>query len=258
MIKLFLTLVFVFLPFVCFGGGLSDFFGSTCTWYNSTFTSNGNFTVPSGVTEVYVDMCASGGGGAGFSDASGAGGGQGGGFCYDFKVSVVPGEIISVTIGSGGAGGAIGESGEQGGNSTFGDYITTVGGLGGTCGDGGGVFGGDAGETGVGEKGGDAYVSSGSLVANTLIVFGACGGGGTGAELSGGDGGATFPFGYLGGSGATGSGSGGGGGGAGLFGPGGDCNGSPPSANSGAGGGGVTAQEGKAGASGKCVIRWCK
>ena len=75
--------------------------------YETTFTSSGTFTVPSGVTQVSA-VCIGGGGGAsgspGTSNFGGAGGG-GGGLAYG-TFTVTPGESLSISVGSGGAGGS--------------------------------------------------------------------------------------------------------------------------------------------------------
>ncbi|MBP2655186.1 MAG: hypothetical protein H6Q73_2755 [Firmicutes bacterium] len=99
----------------------------------SMFTSSGTFTVPTGVTTVYVSAISGGGGGgggciAGSTSVQGAGGGGGGAgqFIICTPKTVVSGETITVTIGSGGAGGAStstvgsnGSAGSSGGNTVI-------------------------------------------------------------------------------------------------------------------------------------------
>jgi hypothetical protein len=78
------------------------------------FTSSGSFTVPYGITGIYVSGTAGGGGGGGGAGApantSCAGGGGGGGGTGEFilrkKITVTPGQIYDVTIGSAGTGGS--------------------------------------------------------------------------------------------------------------------------------------------------------
>jgi hypothetical protein len=82
------------------------------------FTSSGTFTVPSGVTTVYVTGCGGGGGGL---DSWGSGGGAGA-WCMKVPVTVTPGGTISVTVGSGGS------VNNNGGASSFGSHITLGGG----------------------------------------------------------------------------------------------------------------------------------
>lgn len=108
-----------------------------------TFTSNGTFTVPAGVTTVWVT--AVGGGGSGSTGSSttdpsdrGHGGGAGG-MAYRTPISVTPGTNIPVTVGTGGVEvnvctGNSGYmfSGNSGTGSSFGSYITVGGGGAGT------------------------------------------------------------------------------------------------------------------------------
>jgi len=81
---------------------MSDLYGKSRVNY-FYFTSTGLFTVPSGITAI--DFClVAGGGGAGLNNNSneGGGGGGGGGVIWGINVSVIPGELIGFTIGSGG------------------------------------------------------------------------------------------------------------------------------------------------------------
>ena len=71
-----------------------------------SFTTAGasSFTVPEGVHHLLVTACgAGGGGGGGYYGTAGQGGG-GGGYTYKKPVAVNSGDVISVTIGTGGAG----------------------------------------------------------------------------------------------------------------------------------------------------------
>ena len=117
---------------------LNDMLESVMVHKNSqTFTSSGNFTVPNGVTVIFVTAIASGGGG---------GGGGGGTNSSDYEASL----------------------GENGGNASptlIGDYLTIPGGEGGAGGSGsrysyvpgqGNVsFGGNGGNGGFGAIGGN-------------------------------------------------------------------------------------------------------
>ena len=111
------------------------------------FTSPGTFTVPAGVTKVWVSMSGGGGGGSSgkkYSDGStyiDGGGGGGAHAVLAEEVTVTPGENIAVTIGTGGAGGSGitvvpngtgSDHGGDGGTSLFGGYISTPGGKGNT------------------------------------------------------------------------------------------------------------------------------
>ena len=93
------------------------------------FYTSGTYTVPAGVTTVYVSGC---GGGAGGSHFYGGGGGES---VIRKAISVTPGQSITVTIGSGGAGkptsaGTISSfySGTNGGDTSFGSYLKLSGG----------------------------------------------------------------------------------------------------------------------------------
>ena len=106
------------------------------------FTSNGTFTVPAGVTKIWVTACGAGGGGGGCLYSSDAeytvydgNGGNGGAAVKRQPFSVTPGQSIAITIG---AGGAIGSNssgtptaGSTGGSTVVGSLITLPGGYGG-------------------------------------------------------------------------------------------------------------------------------
>ena len=97
------------------------------------FTTSGTFTVPTGVTSVYVTMCGGGGGGGGGDGGSWVGAGGGGGGSYVNKqLTVTPGTGYTITIGAGGAGGARNANGSAGGSTSFGALLTAGGGGGGT------------------------------------------------------------------------------------------------------------------------------
>lgn len=134
-----------------------------------TFTSTGNFIVPSNVTSVAVKVQgAGGGGGGGYS----AGGGGGGGYAVG-TFAVVAGSQYSVTIGSGGAGGmssnAFSTSGSAGTMTMFGSLVSCTGGSGGRFsssnplgGSGGTCSGGSTNTTGGGGKNADAWNTAGT------------------------------------------------------------------------------------------------
>lgn len=99
-------------------------------WVTSSTTT---FTVPAGVTRLWVEVFGGGGGGAGGpSDGGGGAGGVGMGF-----VNVTPGQIITATVGAGGSGGAGSfnssppGNGTIGNSSSFGGIVCTGGGPGG-------------------------------------------------------------------------------------------------------------------------------
>ncbi|EOE6222518.1 tail fiber protein [Salmonella enterica] len=74
------------------------------------FTANGTFTVPDGVTQVFVEMLGGGGGGGGAVTDGGFAGASGGsgGTCGSTNISIVPvtpGGKYAVIVGAGGVGG---------------------------------------------------------------------------------------------------------------------------------------------------------
>ena len=137
-----------------------------------TPSTQGNWTVPAGISTVRLKVW--GGGGAGGSGFSGAGGGGGGGgYCEGF-VPVSPGQTYFVTVGNGGIG-----SGTPGGTSKFGTSISATGGTAGANGASGVGAAGGAGGTGAGglivqagQLGGTAFLFNGGMTG-----FGGGGGG---------------------------------------------------------------------------------
>lgn len=96
------------------------------------FTASGRFTVPVGVTSVYVTLSGAGGGG-GSGKTNGGGGGGAGQFISKYLIAgLSAGGTVEITVGTGGSGGVSGTSGGTGGVSSFGAYISAVGGGGGT------------------------------------------------------------------------------------------------------------------------------
>ena len=149
-----------------------------------TFTSNGTFSVPSGVTAVNVLVVA--GGGAGHDNNSGGGGA--GGLIYRPGFPVSPGGSVSVTVGNGGVG-----NNANGAPSSFGS-LTAIGGGGGTqwaqglAGNPGGSGGGGAGNpTGTSRAPGGPGTQPGRPGDSGTYGFGNPGG--IGAHVASGDGG---------------------------------------------------------------------
>ena len=92
------------------------------------FASSGNWTCPAGVQKVLVSVIGGGGGGKGALSPGGGDGGHGG---YGVGVlTVTPGTVYTVTVGSGGTGTTFG-NGTAGGTSTF-ETISATGGAGAT------------------------------------------------------------------------------------------------------------------------------
>ena len=90
-------------------------------------TTQGVWTVPSGVSALRLRMW--GGGGAGGNGFGGAGGGGAGGGYSEGYVGVTPGQSFTVTVGNGGAG-----AGSNGGTSSFGSVAAASGGMAGANG----------------------------------------------------------------------------------------------------------------------------
>ena len=98
-----------------------------CSLTSISLTGTGSITIPSGVTEITVELWGGGGGGGGssflFVNSGGGGGGSGGYSTQSFTVT--SGQEYSYIIGIAGIGGLNGESGNsgdpgtKGGNSSF-------------------------------------------------------------------------------------------------------------------------------------------
>lgn len=97
-----------------------------------TSGSSGTFTVPTGVTKVWVSMAGGGGSGGGGGMTNGGGGG-GGGSVIAQEVTVAPDQKIPVTVGNGGLSVSPKFDGIDGAPSIFGS-ITANGGHGGWAG----------------------------------------------------------------------------------------------------------------------------
>lgn len=178
------------------------------------FTSNGTFTVPDGVTEIFVDAIGGGGGGGGkgdidssgsrYGNGGGGGGGGGGRYVNKKRFEVLGGQSIDITIGTGGEGGRQLNNGVNGTATIVGSLVTASGGNGGNKGK-------DSSAGGYGGVGGSGGASGGSGGSASSTSGGKSGNGSKGSDCTlGGKGGA-------GGTGTTGSyysnGAGGGGGG---------------------------------------------
>lgn len=169
---------------------------------SQTFTENGTFTVPAGVTKILVTAFGAGGGGALYY------GGQGGDRIVKKVYSVTPGAIIPITIGIGG------NEEADGGSTVIGNIVTLAGGgRGGVPKNHVGSLGGNAGTSGM-----DSPVANGGYCGeneyyNSRTYDG--GGGGGGGYGRGGNGGRGESSGgtYAGNGDSGGIGAGGGGGG---------------------------------------------
>lgn len=162
------------------------------------FTTSGTFTVPAGITSLFVRVWGAGGGGAGGSPTSGplydGGTGGRGGFVEAGISGLTPGASITVTVGTGGNGAAAGANSGAGGTSSFGTYASATGGAAGTSG----------GTAGVGTVSGATRITNSPEIArdyggyNGLSGGYLCctegGGGGGGGLSSGGGGGGQYSF----------------------------------------------------------------
>ncbi len=199
----------------------------TYNTYTQVFTTSGTYTIPPGVKELDVFLVGGGGGGARGSSVSLSGGGGGGGYTKVYKrattgyrtgnaISVTPGDVCTIVVGSGGSGAARVDGtgikrGETGGASSItikGKVYQALGGSGGSgeggaggSGGGGGTrsrdygagLGGSNGENGTStlhRNGGSGQGHSTREWGETSGRLYAGGGGGGGYNSSGGNGGA--------------------------------------------------------------------
>ena len=197
---------------VCNAGTWTAWASGAAPTGQQVFTSSGTFTVPAGVTQVFLTGCGGGGGGGGVAGSnSGAQYGGGGGSGYTVirrAVAVTPGASITVTIGNGGGGGAQGNGG-TGGTTSFGALLSISGGGGGggtnatgsafNGGAGIGHWDGDGGNANSTSNGGSSIYGRGALGGSpgTAAAANSGAGGGGGRTPSGG----TYRAGGAGGSG---------------------------------------------------------
>jgi hypothetical protein len=93
------------------------------------FQSSGTFVVPLGTSQLEVELWGGGAGSYASVSTSPSGGGSGGGYARKLIQGVLPGQIISVTVGNGGAAGTTtGTAAGSGGTSNFGQYVSATGG----------------------------------------------------------------------------------------------------------------------------------
>lgn len=94
----------------------------------STFASSGSFQVPAGVMQVEVEVWGGGAGSFASTSSAASGGGGGGGYARKRVTALTPGQIIAVTVGSGGSAGSTGVAPTSGQGSSFGSYVSATGG----------------------------------------------------------------------------------------------------------------------------------
>lgn len=152
------------------------------------FYSSTSFTVPDGVTRLFLGCIGGGGGGArGSTDTTNSATGGGGGEYAHGWFDVSPGDTVTVTIGAGGAAGAgANANGSPGGTSslaaTGNTTITAIGGSGGVFGSGGSIQNGGAGGTG---GTGGTYRADGGRGGNTTAAGARATGGGAPGSMFG-------------------------------------------------------------------------
>ena len=182
-----------------------------------TFTSDGTFTVPSGVTKIWVTAAAGGQAGENSSKSNLAGGdGGAGGDCILKKAfSVAPEQVILITIGKGGTSDL-----QVGGSTVVGNLVTLAGGDNSRISTTGGGRGGSGGQkysdsnSGINaENGQSGLLGIGGTVVYTYRKY-ESGGGGGGSIGDGGLPGGSKSEGY--GDGHDGTNGGGGGGASGI------------------------------------------
>jgi hypothetical protein len=76
--------------------------GAFLFWYSGTYT----ITIPAGVTKVSMAAVGAGGGGSGGDTNYGGTGGGGGALAYSNDVAVTAGEVLTISVSSGGYGGS--------------------------------------------------------------------------------------------------------------------------------------------------------
>jgi hypothetical protein len=161
------------------------------------FTSNGTFTIPTGITAIKMTVVGGGGNGGTFR-----GGGGGGGAAIKYLTGLTPGNTLTVTVGAAGGTSSV-ASGTQ--------SITTVSATGGAAGAAGSSFNtGYGGAGGVGSNGDLNIGGGGGNFGLDLLCCTTIAGGTGGSSILGGGGVADGPGGNYGGggSGATGGGPG--------------------------------------------------
>ena len=110
------------------GKGINDIRIPLVYYKTGVITQNGTFTIPAGVSTVWVTAVGSGGGGGGgshfsFTDRGGNGGSGGRGTA---RWTTTEGEVLSWSLGSGGGGGIAGTDGGAVNNGSSGSGTTTV------------------------------------------------------------------------------------------------------------------------------------
>jgi hypothetical protein len=167
------------------------FLASAQTAGVATFTQDGTFGVPYGVTSITVNAYGAGGGGGGGGTANKNGGGAGGGGGFSQSVlTVAATSSHAVTVGTGGPNGAAGGNGQNGGSTIFGNnLVVATGGRGGAAFVSPGGAGGAGGNTATSGAGtGTTAIRSGGTGATATATGSGAGGGAAGTTANGGNG----------------------------------------------------------------------
>ncbi|MBZ0158352.1 MAG: hypothetical protein K8I29_19315, partial [Alphaproteobacteria bacterium] len=102
------------------GSGGIDELRLTSSIASWTTAGAANWTVPAGVSKIYVTLVGGGGGGGGPYSNPGGGGGGAGGYIYKAQVMATAGDVLTVTVGPGGSGtNTTAGNGSAGGNTTL-------------------------------------------------------------------------------------------------------------------------------------------
>jgi prepilin-type N-terminal cleavage/methylation domain-containing protein len=72
--------------------------------YRFTFTADGTWTVPEGVTSAYISIAGGGSSGVGWRSSNYTATGHSGGFVMNHPMNLEPGEVLQITVGAGGRG----------------------------------------------------------------------------------------------------------------------------------------------------------
>jgi len=162
---------------------------ASCSTVAATYTvvqfatvGTSSWIVPIGIT--LVDYLVVGGGGSGGGGNGGAGGGGAGGLLTGTNYGVIPGSLVSATVGAGGAAPSANTIGNNGSNSSFATFTAIGGGAGGLDGR-NGLSGGSGGGSGWNTSAGSGTSGQGYAGGHGAAYTG---GGGGGAGAAGGNG----------------------------------------------------------------------
>lgn len=119
--------------------------------HSHIYASSGTFTytIPTGITAIFGQVCGAGGAGGGSASGNPGGCGGGGGYAEGWITGLTPGNTISITVGAGGVG-VSGTNGGNGGTSSIGAFMSATGGNGAV---GGSAVGSPGGQGGLGSGG---------------------------------------------------------------------------------------------------------